>query len=604
MALWLRSLATFLTVIIGLSLSQLIFVSKNGYDSVDCGQQLENACGSFYYASVKLNETLSGTISIYDGQNPIEINKHYQTTETEIYHPCLPILFGSDKFGEYKLNHNIVNVTITFNNQYITKMDDWFMNGICYNNGKTFNYKNKYLFNMQNRANSANIPLTLTINNLQINNYDTNQTPFGIMFAVNNGQTSMNSVTCNNCQFDNVKFLNVWEYEYYQYEGLFMFGNVNLYLNMNIFSNVVSWNQLLSFPNGCESFTMVNTIIINSTFTNSMFFYGNSESGLCKPGFIDIFQSNFINIDANKSIINLNGFSTIDIYESKFENILNGGIIWAQVEYKPNLASININLNHIHVTTAQTYKEYDKYHQYLFYFDVGTVAVISNLNATFYYNITENCAWPTGGISYDPPTMWCNGSLGLIYNKQFTNISGNNSLNFITDDYFHAYINRSWMVNQDAYVIFNDIDGDMYVYNMIINGMPLSFSVFDSQGNMILHNVKMRLDMFNARMLQPTSIVDQASTKSTLYITDSVFIGGSLYTVSIFQAQIVHIIGSIIQYTNEAMDIGDILEEFVMNGSDIYKFGHLPSHSYNSVPVIISNTKSLMFFENTFSYYD
>eukprot|EP01084_Bolivina_argentea_P176597 305553_1 len=127
--------------------SKILYVSQNGTDSPHCGQSLDTACGTLYTATANAHffynytrsfynysSSNSSEIFIHDGQNKDEINKYFISNTTKIWHPCLPYPNGTI-------------LSITFNNQYIHKMNDWFMKGVCYdNNHHTIKYLNTYLF--------------------------------------------------------------------------------------------------------------------------------------------------------------------------------------------------------------------------------------------------------------------------------------------------------------------------------------------------------------------------------------------------------------------------------------------------------------------------
>eukprot|EP01084_Bolivina_argentea_P023615 44075_1 len=103
----------FVTILISFTVSQTLYVSKNGSDTNGCGTHLDDACGTLYFASTTANVTNS--IFVHDGQNKDEINKYFNTNES-IYHPCLPIpwLFDMDEFEEFNLT-----VSVSFDSLYI-----------------------------------------------------------------------------------------------------------------------------------------------------------------------------------------------------------------------------------------------------------------------------------------------------------------------------------------------------------------------------------------------------------------------------------------------------------------------------------------------------
>eukprot|EP01084_Bolivina_argentea_P123918 219589_1 len=172
---------SFFTVFLVVTHATTIYVSKNGTDSQECGHNLQKSCGTMYAATLQNVYEDENEIYVHDGQNVDEINKYFGPNITsQIWHPCLP-------------RPNMVTV-ITFNDQYIHRMNDWFNKGACYdNNNHQTTYHNKYLFDG-----------VVIFNNLFVDNYDTDQMQFSILNTVNSGTMSL---VCNNCIFIFFSFL-------------------------------------------------------------------------------------------------------------------------------------------------------------------------------------------------------------------------------------------------------------------------------------------------------------------------------------------------------------------------------------------------------------
>ena len=117
-------------------------------------------------------------IYILNGQNISQIENYKQLKNTNKWNPCIPITFNGDK-----------SITITFTNNSI----NWYPLKICdYQNNLRY-YRNEFLFDGGK---------SLTINNLNINNYIINKyTNYPILRSINNYNAS---ITVNNGSFINI----------------------------------------------------------------------------------------------------------------------------------------------------------------------------------------------------------------------------------------------------------------------------------------------------------------------------------------------------------------------------------------------------------------
>eukprot|EP01084_Bolivina_argentea_P299666 516554_1 len=399
------------------SYSEILYVSKYGTDYTDCGLTLDTACGTLYgaTANVYFFYNSSSKIVVYDGQNKDEINKYFMLNATNIWHPCLP-------------HPNATILSITFNDQYIHTMSDWFMNGTCYqNNHYTRKYQNIYLFDQ-----------VLNLNNLRIDNYDTDIIPFSIFNCRSwiCPQCGAANFTCHNCVFANISYtidipmINV------------LIDGITFYLSLIncTFKNMYSTANLITVSGMSELsqsyVTLSNVFIIDVTFQTTMFHFDSFYSERVPFILIVIFSKcKLAYIHTEPTIIHYGHITYyLDINETTFENIIHGSII--RSSYNPLCTMHNsrvsvvvwVSIDNVYISSSQTKAQNPSG---LFQFQKTENITITHLNVMYYYNLSVNCHFVDETASY-----YCINPVSLIYNNGYVVIR-NNSFNItVFDDNF------------------------------------------------------------------------------------------------------------------------------------------------------------------------
>eukprot|EP01084_Bolivina_argentea_P250127 418982_1 len=285
------------------SLSQIIYVTKNGTDSNGCGETIFNACGTFYHASV-IALFSNDSIFIHDGQNKDEIKKYFHTSESSIYHPCLPIYWRYDYYNQPEAD--FYNMSIIFNPLYIHHMDDWFMKGVCYDNNQTIQYINTYLFAIPYFKS-----LVININNLHVDNLNSDSKPFHL-FSIYSTTFPYTYIVCDECVF---KHVNVHDKDpMIDISGVY----TGLKLNNCMFMDIHIDNFIYTSIYDEFSLQLYNTTITNSTFSQTVVEINNNAYGAVIEQFmvssdILIYKCQFINIETPESIITTDDLSIINI---------------------------------------------------------------------------------------------------------------------------------------------------------------------------------------------------------------------------------------------------------------------------------------------------
>eukprot|EP01084_Bolivina_argentea_P241326 405162_1 len=281
--------------------SQLIYVSKDGNDTANCGQTLQESCGTLRFASNIINTVQEeGLIMVHDGQNEYIIQHYVDSKSSPMWHPCIP----------EPLSNGYTNMTITFNEQYIKKMDDWFNQkciDVIANTNKT--YFNSFIFETY-----LTPVMLLTINHLRIDNYNTDYIPFGILGMYN----QLTIISCNDCIFKNINFTLNYSAIYISSANIYGSGfAIDFLLNNNIIENVLSSYPFINISTYYGSISMYNLTMIDSTFAQSAIFIQKNRGDLYNTS-LNISQCTFVNISSEPCIINLsNGYG---IYIQHVEN--------------------------------------------------------------------------------------------------------------------------------------------------------------------------------------------------------------------------------------------------------------------------------------------
>eukprot|EP01084_Bolivina_argentea_P224687 379885_1 len=596
------------------SQSKTIYVTKNGSDIDDCGESQHNGCGTFYFASIRASGVDS--IFIHDGQNKDEINKYFKSIPTDqsypiMYHPCLPIPW---KYEKESSDHN---VEITFNHVYIRTMDDWFMDGICYNHNMTINYYNSYLFEFkisqvydifQGHA------MIINVNNLLVENFHADNIPFNLFYiwsAVENGLNSVISVICNECVFNHIN-----SHPTIHEPTIVVDGNhINFQWNNCIFMNM-HLDSLFESRTRTDYFSveMYNTSIIDSTFYDSLFQITNDGSGaytVSTFSYISMYQCKFINIETQASIIRTDELSAITILNTSFENILNGSIIQTYLNGYVSVPSqlLIINMNNIFISTSQLMKA-NPYG--LFIFNERVNATINNINVTYHYDLTINCKYtyiytdwvvilrtmPNNHYVY-----MCNHPVSFMHNYGIAQINGCSSFNSNILGFNESKVSKLSYVYPDsiqsAFIInYNEF----HVKNVIFHDIVLGDNIFLSFGNLYLQNAILSTSILPYQMLQPKYIIKQQA--SDLCIDHCMLIGGRYGIIYSEGANHIYITNTVFKDSNAAMEVSGITD-LVMNGSTIHNIGNLyvSNTMCHEIPVQIYFSRKIVLWNNTFSFY-
>eukprot|EP01084_Bolivina_argentea_P292737 503347_1 len=570
-------------ILISFTVSQTLYVSKNGTDTNGCGTHLDDACGTLYFASTIAN--VNDSIFVHDGQNKDEINKYFNTNES-IYHPCLPIPWLFDWHAGYDLT-----LSVSFDSLYIHNMNDWFMKGICYDNNKTFQYRNKALFHIETSLWSSRV--IFNFNNLRVDNINTDSIPFSI-FYINNyhGDDGFISVSCNECFFNNINFTINIPMIY------ILINNIEFILNNSVFTNINSSSDLLGVQLHDDArlfLEIYNTSIISSTF-NGTLMHMSPDTGVIDSTFSDcqmiISGSRFINIETQESIITINFLTKIDISNTIFQNILNGSIIDTDV---PVATTLLINMNNIFISTSQSIK-HNPYG--MFNFDSNTNVTLNNINVIYYYDLNINCDY-----NKHNQTCECNNPVSFMYNEGYVTMDGYNSFNANI-----TYFNTSNITCMFRSVSNGDVPafitnyGELTVNNLIFDSITLGDYIFFSSGAIFrLQNVSINAKAVQVHAPQPLALILSYDNKA--YIDNCILMGGIYTIIQSVKADIIQITNTIFQQF-KAVIMARQIGNLVMNNSKFYDMVPLnSSNDCGNTPLDLVEVVNVSLWNNTFSYY-
>eukprot|EP01084_Bolivina_argentea_P192453 330373_1 len=539
------SASTILFLSIITSVSQLIYVSRNGNDSDGCGETVFDACGTLLFASSLVHEKGFGSITVHDGQNEFSVQTYANSNQSPMYHPCLPMPF---------INSSI-NITISFNEQYINKMDDWF-NKICYSItiNTSIKYINSFLFEVYTDGWFGWGWSPMTVNNLHIDNYSSEKIQFGlILYSIMGGMFS-----CYGCTFKDINFTS--------YSTPIQVGKDCSFSLINTsFINILSNYNFVTHDGW--SLDISNVTFINSVFGQSVILMSTWEdfNGVLEKT-LNLSYCSFINIITEESIIHsinnsLSIPSVINIYHSNFENIISGTII--QTDWS---AISQITVNHIFISIHQ----HQSNSYALFSFAENDVVVLSNIIVIYYYNLIHNCH------------ETCNNPVPLMVNEGTVTINGSNLFKInVTLTYFYEYIvrlnltaNYSFKFNggvkeTDAF-IFNS--GTMFVENLIIDEISFGRIVFLSYGDMTLYNVTMKALEYHSLMLQPDYIIH---VKYGILLNNNCrFMGGNYFAIFAEELYGLFVYNTEFKDSSSALSVIGVDEFFMQNCTvhSSYKF--------------------------------
>eukprot|EP01084_Bolivina_argentea_P076145 137975_1 len=525
--------------------AEILYVSKNGSDSSHCGLTVDTACGTLYAATANVYDN-SSEIFVYNGQNEDEINKYFILNETNIWHPCLPYPNGTI-------------LSITFNNQYIHKMNDWFMKGVCYdNNHHTIKYLNTYLFDT-----------VIILNNLYIDNYNTDIIPFSIFNRyirpnrynrdiIDNLDTKF---IFNNCVFVNISYsLNIPMISIVGYTVKYNLKNCT-FKNINSTANLINTYFVLPYYTD-NAFIMTDVSIVGATFHSAMFnFYAyvHFTDGLV---YVDLstqvnilfYNCKLSDIDTNPSIIYFANQVVyyLNISDTIFENIIHGSIMKtsdnhmctaADIYMKDSIfsnAAVGVYMDKISISSSQISTQNSNG---LLQFRQNYNVSITNMNVMYYYDISENCEL-TQFIN-ESTVYLCNNPVSLIYNEGYVYFKENNSFNvtIINDNFMNNSTNITFYYKN--YTYFIESYGSMYVNNLTIYNIVLGNAIFYGDGILQLSNVVIDTVTLDTNMLQPSTIIYQDGvTGNVLHITHSILKGGRYHIIHVYYTGSIYILNT------------------------------------------------------------
>eukprot|EP01084_Bolivina_argentea_P253496 425836_1 len=535
-------LQLFATLIISVALSEILYVSKKGIDLPFCGQTLDAACGTMFAATTKDYYNSSIEIHVHNGQNKHEINKYFMTNKSVIYHPCLPF-------------PNILINSITFNHQYIHKMDNWFQQGVCYRNGRSnITYKNKYLFTYVNN-----------LNNLYIDDYNSDDIPFSILRVDHGLQLNPHSVF-SNCIFQNITYsLKIPMFDLFS--DFIRFAMTN-----STFTNIHSTTHFMYafittiIKSKWTSLTLHNVSIFNSTFNSTIIRIDTAWFDLTAS--INISACHFAHITTDSYIMLFKPDVPfiIDISNTMFEYILNGAIIQstnskiqcdnsARAPWGESL----IHISNIFVSTSQTSAISEI--SALFNFGASNDVVIRNMHVVYYYDLAVQCHHSP----YNDNCL-CNNPMPLIYNKGYA---------FIDNTLFNIlYINNyqlngaSFEFNNTSVYFIHNI-GNMYLYNSVID-TSLGSVILWSQGYLQLLNTTIDSMTLNTDTLKADNIIYQEGYE--LYMDNCILGDAHFNVLHLYHVETVRIDDTIFKQSTAVFYVFYV-GEFILQGCKFYRIG-------------------------------
>eukprot|EP01083_Nonionella_stella_P018148 50709_1 len=601
------------------NINSIYYVSTKGQDTSDCGRTLNSSCGTLYFVSKRIMQkethtfnTQDSLIFVYDGQN-IEIIKQYfesynESTTQPLYHPCLAIPFAPRTMTRQEF-------LINFNEDLITTMEDWFPNHICYNNDYADHiYANQYLFEVMQASSLDTIVVYL--NHLRIDNYNTDDIPYGI---IQNGNKSSvetsNTFVCSGCTFENIT--------YSLPHAMFSYP-INIinssFINMTVFSPFLTGTTKIS---GCK--------FINSNFSGPFI---SIDTAIAFVHLLDHCQ--FINISTASSIIQVIGAPTIGfvlmVQRSVFENIISGAIISSETTSTNRPCTIDVG--DVFISTSQIQNEHS-----LFQFRFTDTVTLSNINVQYYYD------WITYCDNVSSAGVSCKNPITLIENYGVTTISGMSvSINITLDD-FYQYKQMFFPLKQYIFMLY-DCQSDyelpcrcsilcnmnkMTINGLNVEGVPFANLFIQTQGPLQLHHMVINASefiinsVFNPNVLQSQTIlwISPMSVNAHMLfsVSNSTFTGSQmqLFFHGMEDASHINITTSVFQYASQAISAtvtgrlldSDPITVLTINNSRFYRIGRYYGSWWLVIyQKLISTTQtmtsnSFMYLEgNAFSCYD
>eukprot|EP01084_Bolivina_argentea_P263221 445417_1 len=605
--------------------SQQIYVSKHGNDTVGCGETVRSACGTLYYASLLADNIMQASIILHDGQNSDIINNYFfNKTITEYNHPCLPITIS-------------YNLTLTFNDEYIHQMNDWFQKGVCYNNNHSVtqwaNVNRNYFFNVDDSPDSKII--FLKINNLYLDNYaitpqvSHNSIPTGIFSASADDQFNemvvTNTIQCRNCQFKNIHIRIDTTYSYSQPVFSFLLSSLHL-INSTVVNVIYIGKTFINTEFG--NVKLNNVSVVNSHFDS--IFISFHAYYVDQSSYIEIQQSTFTDISTVKAII-FNEFwvSFIYIYDTIFDNIISGAIFGYNGQnpfVSDNSTDDNIDIANIFISTSQTRQKNELFA--LFNFGSAAKAVFRDITVEYYYDLFDNCFQPeTAELCIDSiffgcvpadTTHICHDPVPLIISNGNVLINGHNLCEItLTLQDFYEYQNAQ-NLSATEYEHFNlqfygghawiENGGKLIINNLIIKELPFGNAMFESYGILSLYNITMIHSGFDPNMLQSNAIINLF--EGSLTINNCSFIGGKYFMINASQSDSIYVSDSILMNGNIGMATLGV-DQITITNCELYRLGtyygapNFLRDSFTDVETIIFLYSHIITFqENILSFFN
>eukprot|EP01084_Bolivina_argentea_P221127 374601_1 len=480
-----RSLALFCLLLLHTQ-SNSYFVSKNGIDSNDCGND-NNPCGTLYFVSILINDgnknyNDTDTIYIIDGQNKDTIQQYIKNNTTNNWNPCLPVTF--DKTYR-KLN-------ITFDVMNINNMLDWYFPELCQPND---HYENQYLFQLENMHG-------IIMNNLIVNNYDIrNKTNYpiihGQIFDISQTPELWDShIICNNCTLTNISSS--------IRSALFNTTRMGLISQQSFFSNLQA-DTIFHVED--EIIRVENCRFKNISTKNSIIYSINQATGRI---------TNIINTD--------------------IVHVTSGSIYYSEHYYYQR----NINIYNVSITTNKL-KTYNN-ESGLFYFASPDKVHIVNMFILYEYNISTACYHSTytsnAWINAKCNIFLCKNPVMLIQNDGEVEM---NTIEIDMDIFYDEHSHHSNATHFMRYQYEEQMDQplkNLEPPSFIINNrymdieninikQTICYIFVTNQFMLSITNLSIinSLSVYNPNDLHSIRIIYQKWILSSLFISNSYFIG-------------------------------------------------------------------------------
>eukprot|EP01083_Nonionella_stella_P074841 203121_1 len=511
-----------------------IFVSRSGKDHPSCGTQADS-CGTLFMASKIIRESFDWTafdwttrgrgIYVIDGQNETQIDGYHTFSNTNTYDPCVPIPFQTS-----------YDVSITFDDNMITNLLDWYPLHICQNH--SLSYHNEYMFEGGR---------SLTINNLIINDYaitDANDT-YSIIRSVDYYNAS---ILCNNCTFRNVTST------IYEFPLIHSISSIRLHNNR--FSQIQSDGNNIFADHYANMDYATRHITIHQTLFQDISSESivnvkrsSNDQGDYVPH-VYITSCTFVNISTTKAIITDNAISCYLVIKDTKIDVVSGSIYHA----KHTLAS-TIHISNISVTSNQLTTLSDDGLLHVCSFDT---AYMKNVDILYSYNTSKSCAEVESDSNSVLNTTYavleCTNPIKAIHNFGYVLINDITvNIDLFPPKQNYGQLKQYAYEREDVISGFIINSGIMYITSMIVKHL-ICHSLIINQYILSIESLSLDYINYDPNSLHSYSIIYQDATISDLYIKQSRFYGAELQ-IDIAASNKIEICNSIFQFTGRALVI-------------------------------------------------